>query len=105
MNEAYGKLVTVSSRVGKTGCTISLNGRFGFSAFIPFREAYRAVPADNRFVIDFSNVHYADSAALGMLLLLRDYTGDAARIELAGCRAQPEQVLRIARMHEVFKFI
>jgi anti-anti-sigma regulatory factor len=63
------------------------------------------VPAVSRFIVDLRSVHYADSAALGMLFLLRDYAGDAERIVVAHCRGQPEQVLRIARIHEVFQFV
>ena len=105
MGEAIGKLVSVASQVGPQGCTIRLSGRFGFSAYVPFRTAYRAVHPGSQFTVDFREVHYADSAALGMLLLLRDYAGDADRIVIASCRAQPEQVLRIARIHEVFRFV
>jgi anti-anti-sigma regulatory factor len=45
-----------------------------------------------------------DSAALGMLLLLRDHAGEASRVTISGSRGQPEQVLRIANFHKLFRF-
>jgi anti-anti-sigma regulatory factor len=54
-------------------------------------------------VIDMSAVEYVDSAALGMLLLLRDHAGDASRVTIRGSRGQPEQVLRIANFHKLFR--
>jgi len=55
-------------------------------------------------VVDFTSTTYIDSAALGMLLLLRDRVGDARQIRLANCKGQPDQVLRIANFHKLFRY-
>lgn len=83
---------------------IELRGRFDFSCRADFRAAYASAPAGARFIVDMTRVDYVDSAALGMLLLLRDHTGSAANVVIAGCHGQPEQVLRIANFHRIFRF-
>jgi anti-anti-sigma factor len=84
--------------------TVRLTGRFDFACRDAFRSAYAASPAGSSYLIDMSAVDYVDSAALGMLLLLRDHAGDASRVTISGSRGQPEQVLRIANFHKLFRF-
>src|SRR5688500_11310443 len=86
-----------------THWTVRLSGRFDLSCRDDFRAAYAASPAGSNFVIDMSAVEYVDRAALGMLLLLRDHAGDASRVTIRGSRGQPEQVLRIANFHKLFR--
>ena len=83
---------------------VRLSGRFDFSCREAFRAANSQSPAGSNFVIDMSGVEYVDSAALGMLLLLRDHAGEASRVTISGSRGQPEQVLRIANFHKLFRF-
>jgi anti-anti-sigma factor len=83
---------------------VRMTGRFDFSCRDDFRAAYATSPAGSTFVIDMSGVEYVDSAALGMLLLLRDHAGEASRVTIHGSRGQPEQVLRIANFHKLFRF-
>jgi anti-anti-sigma factor len=82
---------------------VRLSGRFDFACRDDFRAAYAASPPGSTFVIDMTNVDYVDSAALGMLLLLRDHAGDASKVTISGSRGQPEQVLRIANFHKLFR--
>lgn len=61
--------------------TIHLGGRFGFLSHHQFTSAYLNLLSDsivNTLAVDLSNVKHLDSAALGMLLILRE------RIELSG---------------------
>jgi len=83
---------------------LRLSGRFDFSCREEFRAAYLQSPAGSAFVIDMTAVDYVDSAALGMLLLLRDHAGEASRVTISGSHGQPEQVLRIANFHKLFRF-
>ncbi|MGC4087064.1 MAG: STAS domain-containing protein [Polyangiaceae bacterium] len=83
---------------------IELRGRFDFSCRADFRAAYTGAPKETTFIVEMGRVDYVDSAALGMLLLLRDYAGDAKRVVLSGVRGQPEQVLTIANFHKIFRF-
>jgi len=85
-------------------CVISIAGRFDFSSHPEFRGAFSALTPGINVIVDFSATTYIDSAALGMLLLLRDRVGDARHIQLAGCKGQPDQVLRIANFHKLFRY-
>lgn len=83
---------------------IDVSGRFDFSCRGDFRAAYSGAPTGTSFLIDMNEVEYVDSAALGMLLLLRDHAGDASRVSITGASGQPEQVLKIANFHRLFRF-
>lgn len=83
---------------------IEITGRFDFSCHPEFRAAFASLPAGTDVIVDFAETTYIDSAALGMLLLLRDRVGDARHIRLANCKGQPDQVLRIANFHKLFRY-
>ncbi|HWA72896.1 MAG TPA: STAS domain-containing protein [Polyangiaceae bacterium] len=83
---------------------IAIVGRFDFSCHPEFRAACAALTAGSEVVVDFAATTYIDSAALGMLLLLRDRVGDARHVRLANCKGQPDQVLRIANFHKLFRY-
>ena len=52
--------------------TITIQGRFDFSAHQEFRAAYEKLASKpEAYVIDLGEATYLDSSALGMLLLLR----------------------------------
>lgn len=64
-----------STTLPSTTAVVSLHDRFGFDQFAEFREAYGAHLEDaavREIVVDLSGVDYMDSAALGMLLLLKE---------------------------------
>jgi HptB-dependent secretion and biofilm anti anti-sigma factor len=83
---------------------ITISGRFDFSCHREFRASFASVPTGVEVVVDFGSTTYIDSAALGMLLLLRDRVGDARHIRLTNCKGQPDQVLRIANFHKLFRY-
>ncbi|MBA1446254.1 MAG: STAS domain-containing protein [Chromatiales bacterium] len=84
---------------------ISINGRFDFSQFAGFRDAYTKEDAPFcRFEIDLSNALYMDSSALGMLLVLRERAGGPkADITLIGFNDDIEQILNVSRFENLFK--
>ncbi|MEY4577817.1 MAG: hypothetical protein RL701_2520 [Pseudomonadota bacterium] len=86
-------------------CTIiKINGRFDFSCHNDFREAYAAAPSGTEFVVDMGGTSYMDSAALGMLLLLREHVQQqGGRVSITNCRGQTYDVLQIANFHRLFK--
>ena len=94
----------ITSEVDGSKCTIVLGPRFDFSCRSEFRAAYTKSPAGTTYSVDMSQVKYVDSAALGMLLLLRDHAGELARITITGCHGQPDQVLKIANFQRIFRF-
>ena len=97
--------MSVSTTHNEQGaCVISIAGRFDFSSHPEFRGAFSALTPGIEVIVDFDATTYIDSAALGMLLLLRDRVGDARHIRLTRCKGQPDQVLRIANFHKLFRY-
>ena len=83
---------------------ISVSGRFDFAQQRAFRDAYRDLPSGHmNYVVDLKGVTYVDSAALGMLLLLREHAGgDSARVRITGCTPEVRRVLDIANFPRLF---
>ncbi len=83
---------------------IAIDGRFDFSQHKAFREAYKDRDANStRFVVDLSQASYLDSSALGMLLLLREFTGsDSSRVSIVGASDAVGRVLKIANFDKLF---
>ena len=80
-----------------------IEGRFDFSLHTEFREAYRNLPPDTRYVIDLSRTTFMDSSAMGMLLLLREFAGDkSANICLQNCSPAVQKVLSISNLDKMF---
>jgi anti-anti-sigma factor len=97
--------MSVVANQNQHGATvIEISGRFDFSCHPEFRAAFTSLVPGSEVVVDFAGTTYIDSAALGMLLLLRDRVGDARHIRLANCKGQPDQVLRIANFHKLFRY-
>tara|TARA_A100001037_G_C15043281_1_gene586536 strand:- start:477 stop:782 length:306 start_codon:yes stop_codon:yes gene_type:complete len=84
--------------------TIAVQGTFDFSVHRAFREAYESLPgADAHYVVDLAETETMDSAALGMLLLLRDYAGgENADIRVQNCSDSVREILRIASFELLF---
>lgn len=83
--------------------TITIDGRFDFSQYREFRQAYSQGTPSIRYKINLSGVDYMDSAALGMLLLMRDHAGgDAASISLVGYSERIRKILEISRFDVLF---
>lgn len=86
--------------------TIKLLGRFDFNSHRVFREAYESqlnAPDTREFEIDFAQVDYLDSSALGMLLMLKEKAQAAAKtVTLANCKGTVKQVLDIANFGKIF---
>jgi anti-anti-sigma factor len=84
--------------------TISIRGRFDFSAHQAFRGAYEEAVHVQDFVVDLQGTHYLDSSALGMLLLLRDHAGgERANVKLINCSPEVMTILTISNFSKLFK--
>ena len=85
---------------------IQLNGSFDFSSHRDFKAACDGAFGDAEATgieIDFSDVDYLDSSALGMLLLARERGASNGRpVRLANCRGMVADVLRIANFSKLF---
>jgi anti-anti-sigma factor len=86
--------------------TLRPQGRFDFNCFRDFRTTYENALAQDGvkcIVVDLQQVQYIDSAALGILLLLRDKAGaQGAKVELANLQGTVKDVLEIANFHKIF---
>jgi len=86
---------------------IQLQGRFDFAArraFVAARDKALAGPA-SRIQINFAGVDYIDSAALGMLLILRERALSSGKsVHLADCSPTIRQLVEIAQFHRLFAF-
>lgn len=98
---------TLATRQG--GVTLLLEGRFDFRAHPQFREAARqALEAGGlrEIDIDLARVSYLDSAALGMLLMLRERAGlPDGSLRLCHASESVQRVLDIARFERLFGII
>ena len=88
---------------------LKLAGRFDFNSHREFRVAVERL-GDNAglksVTIDFSEVEYLDSSALGMLLMLRDKMIAAKKdVTLSGVHGNVKQVLDIANFGKLFSII
>lgn len=85
---------------------LGLEGRFDFHSHRDFRNAYESSLADSQIrdiVVDFGQVEYLDSSALGMLLLLREKAeGVGKKVRLANLGGSVKQVLEIANFGKLF---
>ncbi len=95
--------VVVVSDAG--GVSARLSGEFTFSDTGKFKDLLDKVEknAPPSVDVDLSKVSFVDSAALGMLLLLKDAAGKhQASVTLRGASGQVEKLLRMSRFDQIF---
>jgi anti-anti-sigma factor len=77
---------------------ISVSGHFDFTIANDFRNCYRNDPPKKMYIIDLAAVEFIDSAAIGMILLLREYTNNNAAIRVINCKPGIKKVLEISHI-------
>jgi HptB-dependent secretion and biofilm anti anti-sigma factor len=84
--------------------TIKIDGRFDFGSHHDFRDAYRgATESGTTFTLDMSNTEYMDSSALGMILLLKEYSGTlSGDIKIVNANTEIKNILKIANFDKLF---
>ena len=96
----------IATEITGSKAVLNLNGRFDFHSHRDFRSAYEKVMegAEVRDIeINFRQVDYLDSSALGMLLLLREKAEAAGKnVALVGLQGMVKQVLEIANFGKLF---
>lgn len=75
--------------------------RFTFESHKWLRHETARLTKDDTVEVDFKYTVYMDSAALGMLLILRDRSNGS--VVLKGCRGDVLRVLEIANFHKLFQ--
>jgi HptB-dependent secretion and biofilm anti anti-sigma factor len=105
-DRATEKKMQIATDISSSRATLKLNGRFDFHSHRDFRSAYEAAlekAGVRELVIDFNDVDYLDSSALGMLLLLREKAEAVNKaVALAGLQGMVKQVLEIANFGKLF---
>jgi anti-anti-sigma factor len=87
--------------------TIRLSNRFDFSQHKSFSTQVEQLLANDtlkQLDIDFSQVQYLDSSALGMLVLLaKKATNQGVTVTLRGAQGTAKDILEMANMHKLFQ--
>jgi anti-anti-sigma factor len=90
----------------KNTVEIKLPVRFDIEVQREFRSAYESVQTGNTtFFLDFSQTAYINSAALGMMLILREYAeANGGQVVFINISGQVSEVLRVAGFSKLFEF-
>lgn len=89
-----------TSNLGQT--TVVVLGRFTFSCYEEFQRVV-GTQVPTSYVVDLRSTDYVDSAALGMLLQLRERVGEVReKVTLLAGSGQPAQVLKLANFASLF---
>lgn len=95
-------IVSVEGSIG----TMRLIGQFDFNLHKDFRQVSQELldnPAVQEIHVDFDQVPFLDSSALGMLLLLKERAaGQKKSMILINCREAVMQVFEIACFNKMF---
>ncbi len=86
-------------------CTIYFKGRFTFVDHQTFKPLFHLLNPDppQRLRLDFSATEYVDSAAMGMVLLLRDEAKKhGTTVSIQNPNAQLQKLLELTRINELF---
>ena len=95
--------ISITVNDAKDIATITIIGSFDFSLFNEFRAGYSDLTKPYKtYVVDMSMVEYLDSAALGMLLSMRNAIEADCNIQLTGANAFIKNILMISRFDKRF---
>jgi HptB-dependent secretion and biofilm anti anti-sigma factor len=96
---AIAKNVSPDNRV----ITIRVKGRFDINVFDEFNSAYKDVsPPGEKYVVDLAETEFLDSAALGMLLLMRERLERFnAKAAIMNCPPKIKRTLVTVALHKL----
>ncbi|MDB2414568.1 STAS domain-containing protein [Rickettsiales bacterium] len=86
---------------------LSLKGEFTFADHSKFKEVIENVDSGDvsELEINLSELTFIDSAGLGLLLLLKDKTGDNFSMSLSYPDGQVKKMFEVSRFYELFNII
>ena len=94
---------TVAATQQGSNLTVKIDGRFTFALYKEFAASYKnAEPQPEKIDVDLRGVEYLDSAALGMLLSMRNFFGPEKKIALLHANETVRKILEIARFDKKF---
>lgn len=85
--------------------SVIISGEFSFSDSSKFREMFKNIEKScpTHISVDLSACEMIDSAALGMLLLLKEKADQiSAEVELKNAKGQVLKVLQLSRFQDLF---
>ncbi|QUX91862.1 anti-sigma factor antagonist [Marinomonas sp. A3A] len=95
--------ISITVDDAKDIATITIVGSFDFSLFNEFRAGYSDLTKLYKtYIVDMSMVEYLDSAALGMLLSMRNAIDPDSNIQLSGANSFIKNILMISRFDKRF---
>jgi anti-anti-sigma factor len=98
----------ISQTLTDTALHITLRGSFTFLENARFREVLRSLTKSNirSLQLHLQDLTFVDSAALGMLLLIREEAKKhAISITLLGVQGQPEKMFAMVRFDSLFTMV
>ncbi|MBF0294201.1 MAG: STAS domain-containing protein [Magnetococcales bacterium] len=94
----------ITSQLENGTLTIRLGRKFDNAAKREFQSAYAGQEAVRRYVVDFRSVTLVDSAALGMLLILRAKAGEEhAEVTLRHLTETILAIFKVAHFDKLFR--
>jgi len=89
--------------------TLRLPTRFDYSYHRQFGEMYAPLVESaicKEIILDFTQVEYLDSSALGMMVLLqKNFSSQSKHIKIKGAHGVTNDILKMANMQKIFDFI
>tara|TARA_R100000306_G_scaffold62312_2_gene68449 strand:+ start:2796 stop:3116 length:321 start_codon:yes stop_codon:yes gene_type:complete len=105
MNTMFSSRLTHSAQAS----VLELTGRFDFStygSFKPIQAELLNQPGTSKIIIDMSQLEYLDSAALGILLLMREKAAERnKKVALRGVQGIVREILGVAHFEKLFEYI
>ena len=100
--------MSITSNISQDGSnlTITIEGNFDANIEDEFRISYEGDPdvTPNSYTINMEKTEYLDSAALGMLLVFKDYAGgDSSDITITNCSREVKKILSVSGFDSLFK--
>jgi len=95
--------MSISTTTNDNITRIIIEDKFDYSVHNEFRDAYRDTPVGTQFIIDLNRTTYMDSSALGMMLLLREHSGEKSeKISIVGCTQEIKKILEMSNFKNLF---
>lgn len=98
--------MNIDTQVDGSRGRLVLNGRFDFNSHVVFNQSADAllkVAGIDELELDFEQVKYIDSSAMGMLLLLKERVKGASKsITLVNCKGPVAQVFDLSNFRRLF---
>ncbi|MBI1275210.1 STAS domain-containing protein [bacterium] len=97
----------ITQELTQQAATFVFKGAFTFSDHEDIKGVLDACqPPVEQVTLDFRAVNFVDSAALGMLLLVKDEAEKhSIKLSIRGAQEQPMQMFQISRFNELFDLV